>query len=106
MRRWPAGAPGAPISIASNVTRSARGMTEGWKSVNRLVLNESGKPVDAESFAKSLPSLDAPSLTKTSRAYLNVQCENCHGIGADHPMGPLAHHEGRLDFDLPALSHE
>jgi hypothetical protein len=58
----------------------------GWTSVNKLVLNAAEKPVDAASFAKSLPNLPASGLRKTSKAFLNVQCENCHGAGGEHPF--------------------
>lgn len=59
----------------------------GWKSVNNLVQNAAGKAISAEDFAKSFQNMDMPSLSKVSKAYVNVQCETCHGAGGGHPVG-------------------
>jgi hypothetical protein len=58
----------------------------GWTSVNKLVLNAAGKAIDAESFAKSLPSMAVKDFSRVSKAFINVQCENCHGAGMGHPF--------------------
>ncbi|MBI3541655.1 MAG: hypothetical protein HY075_00050, partial [Deltaproteobacteria bacterium] len=63
------------------------GQPTGWKSVNDVVINKADKAINAESFAKSLPNMDVSALSKISRAYVNVQCETCHGMGGDHPVG-------------------
>lgn len=58
----------------------------GWKHVSELVKNASGKSITAEAFAKSLPKANSASLTKISKAFINVQCENCHGPAGNHPF--------------------
>ena len=61
-------------------------MPGGWSNVKKLVLNASGKAIEAESFAKSLPQAKKESITKISKAFINVQCETCHGPGNQHPF--------------------
>lgn len=58
----------------------------GWTNVKKLVLNPSGQGIEAESFAKSLPTAKIETITKVSKAFINVQCETCHGPGNQHPF--------------------
>ena len=58
----------------------------GWNNVQKLVFNREEKSIDPASFAHSLPRLTISQLNKTSKAYLNVQCETCHGAGNNHPF--------------------
>lgn len=58
----------------------------GWKHVKQLVQNAAGKSISAESFTKSLPRANSDSLAKISKAFINVQCENCHGPAGAHPF--------------------
>ncbi len=63
------------------------GMDEdgGWKRADALVVGTSGSPIDAGSFASTLPGRGAREMSQVARAYVNVQCESCHGVGAGHP---------------------
>lgn len=58
----------------------------GWSHVTKLVQNAAGKSIDAESFAKSLPKASHDTILKTGKAFINVQCENCHGAAGEHPF--------------------
>lgn len=63
------------------------GEPSGWTRVERLVLDARGNPVDPKAFAAKLPSMNSTDLTRYRKAYINVQCEHCHGPGGDHPFG-------------------
>ncbi|MEW6055401.1 MAG: multiheme c-type cytochrome [Bdellovibrionota bacterium] len=58
----------------------------GWKHVSKLVVSSSGKTVDAASFSKSAPKMTPDSMRKISKAFINVQCESCHGAAGEHPF--------------------
>lgn len=57
----------------------------GWTAMSKLVLSKTNKPIDAKNFATSLPNMDEKALSKVSKAFINVQCENCHGAAGGHP---------------------
>ena len=63
------------------------GESTGWIKVENLVFDAKGHPVAPSSFAAKLPTLATTALTGYSKAYINVQCEHCHGPGGDHPFG-------------------
>ena len=58
----------------------------GWHVVNKLVLDAAGKKMNSEKFAASLPTAKHSSFVKVSKAFINVQCENCHGPAGNHPF--------------------
>lgn len=58
----------------------------GYQHVDKVVLNSKGKAIEPASFVKSLPSMTPGELGKSiSKAFVNVQCETCHGAGGEHP---------------------
>lgn len=61
------------------------GEFSGWKNAKELVFTATKKPVNPESFATSLPQMQANSFSRYDKAFINVQCEHCHGPADDHP---------------------
>ncbi len=65
------------------------GMNEesGWTQVEQLVWDMKGRPVKPADFARRLPTMAATQVSHHQKAYLNVQCEHCHGAADQHPFG-------------------
>lgn len=66
-------------------TLGAGDAKNGWTNVNALVLSSKGSIIPPESFAKSYGKMDPSHLARYKKAYINVQCEHCHGPAQDHP---------------------
>jgi hypothetical protein len=43
--------------------------------------------VKPEDFARRLPTMPASQVGHMQKAFLNVQCEHCHGAAGQHPFG-------------------
>jgi len=63
-----------------------QGQSTGYRTVKELVQDLNGRAIQAESFAQSLPKMRAQDLKKISKAFIQVQCENCHGAAGNHPV--------------------
>jgi hypothetical protein len=65
------------------------GMNEesGWTQVDELVFDAKGQPVQPSDFARRLPQMPTTQVVRHQKAFINVQCEHCHGAAGQHPFG-------------------